>query len=316
MEFRALGNTSLRVSEIGFGAMTISGFFGATDDRESVRALHRALDLGLNFIDTADTYGAGRSELLIGEVLKARRSDAIVATKGGSLHHISPGHPNFDPDYISGAIEASLKRLQIDQIDLYQLHSPRPEIIRNAALFERLEKHKREGKIRHYGVSVATTADAKLVLEETQAEVIQLVYNILHQDPATTVFPLARQKGVGIIVRVPLERGILAGRFDKAAKFGTDDWRRTIFSDSELTKFNAAVDQLRFLVRDDVPTLAQAALRFCLSSLAVSTVIAGVRTVPQAEDNISASGKRLPAEDITKLEALFRDEFRMLPHLR
>jgi aryl-alcohol dehydrogenase-like predicted oxidoreductase len=316
MKYRTLGGTGLRVSEIGFGAMTISGFFGETDDRESLRALHKALDLGLNFIDTADTYGGGRSEALIGQVLKERRGDVIVATKGGSRHHIEPGKPNFDPDYISAAIDASLMRLGIEQIDLYQLHSPAPAIIRDGALFARLERHKHEGKIRHYGVSAATTADALIVVRETQAETVQLVYNIIHQDPAEELLPLASEKGVGVIVRVPLERGILAGRFLDAAKFGKDDWRKQRFTDQDLAQLNAAIAKLGFLVRDDVPSLAQAALRFCLSNPAVSTVIAGVRTVAQAEDNASASGKYLNPHDLHRIAELYTNEFKRLPHLR
>ena len=147
MQYRTLGRTGLRVSDVGFGAMTIGGeIFGATDDQESLRALHRALDMGMNFIDTADAYGRGHSEELLAQVLKTRRKEAILATKGGNQFIVRQGLRNFDPDYITSALEASLKRLQIDTIDLYQLHNPSQEVMRHGEIFERLDRFKREGE--------------------------------------------------------------------------------------------------------------------------------------------------------------------------
>ena len=166
MEYRTLGRTGLRVSEIGFGAMTIGGeVFGPTDDQESLRALHRALDLGLNFIDTADAYGRGASERLIAPVLKERRHDVVLATKGGNEFTVRQGQRNFDPDYITSALEQSLGRLQIDTIDLYQLHNPPPEVMLRGEIFERLDLFKREGKIRFYGVSLERTEDGVTAIE-------------------------------------------------------------------------------------------------------------------------------------------------------
>src|SRR5229473_1289823 len=253
MASRTLGRTGLRVSDIGFGAMTIGGeVFGATDDGESLRAVNRFLDLGMNFIDTADAYGRGHSEELLAEVM------------------------------------------------------------RRGEIFERLERLKREGKIRSYGVSVATTADAIVAVETGKPDTIQVVYNILHQDPEERLFPLAQKENVGIIVRVPLERGILSGRFRNTAGFAERDFRRGVFSEAELAQVNAAIDKLQFLVKEEVPNLAQAALRYVLSHPAVSTVIAGVRTVNQVEDNVAVSGKRLPAEDVAKLHELYQSDFRSL----
>ena len=155
MQYRTLGRTGLRISEVGFGAMTIGGeIFGATDDQESLRALHRAIDLGLNFIDTADAYGRGHSEELLAQVLKTRRNEVVLATKGGNQFTARQGLRNFDPDYITSALEQSLKRLQIETIDLYQLHNPSPEVMRRGDIFDRLDRFKREGKIRFYGVSL------------------------------------------------------------------------------------------------------------------------------------------------------------------
>ena len=138
MHYRTLGRTGLHVSDVGFGAMTIGGeIFGATDDHESLRALHRAVDLGMNFIDTADAYGRGHSEELLGHLLRTRRKEVVLATKGGNQFTVRQGLRNFDPDYITSALEASLKRLEIETIDLYQLHNPSPEVMRRGDIFER-----------------------------------------------------------------------------------------------------------------------------------------------------------------------------------
>ena len=314
MQYRTLGRTGLRVSEVGFGAMTIGGeVFGATDDQESLRALHRALDLGMNFIDTADAYGRGHSEELLAQVLKTRRHEVILATKGGNQFTVRQGLRNFDPDYITSALEASLKRLQIKTIDLYQLHNPSQEVMRSGEIFERLDRCKREGKIRFYGVSLEKTEDGIVAIETGKPDTLQVVYNILHQDPEEQLFPLAQKENIGILARVPLERGVLSGRFKTAAEFAQKDWRRGVFSDEGLAQTQAAVEKLEFLVKGDVPNLAQAALRFILSNFVVSTVIPGIRTVKQVEDNVAVSGKTLPGDDLVRLWQLSRSDFRHLP---
>jgi aryl-alcohol dehydrogenase-like predicted oxidoreductase len=303
----------LRVSDIGFGAMTIGGeIFGATDDSESLRALNRALDLGMNFIDTADAYGRGHSEELIAQLLRTRRQEVVLATKGGNQFTVRQGLRNFDPDYITSALQQSLKRLQIETVDLYQLHNPSSEVMRRGEIFDRLERLKREGKIRFYGVSIEKTDDGIVAVETGKPDTLQLVYNILHQDPEEQLFPLAQRENIGIIARVPLERGALSGRFESAAGFADGDWRRGVFPDDQLAQVNAAVAKLQFLVKGDVPNLADAALRFILSQPAVSAIIPGIRTVRQVEDNVAASGKRLPPEDLTRLRQLYQSDFRTL----
>jgi aryl-alcohol dehydrogenase-like predicted oxidoreductase len=314
MQYRTLGRTGLRVSDVGFGAMTIGGeIFGATDDQESLRALHRALDLGMNFIDTADAYGRGHSEELIAQVLKTRRREVILATKGGNQFTVRQGLRNFDPDYITSALEQSLKRLQIDTIDLYQLHNPSPEVMRRGEIFDRLDRLKREGKIRFYGISLEKTADGMVAVETSKPDTLQVVYNLLHQDPEEQLFLLAQQANLGIIARVPLERGVLSGRFKSAAEFAQMDWRRGVFPEEGLAQVQAAVEKLGFLVTGEVPNLAQAALRFVLSHPAVSTVIPGIRTVRQVEDNVAISGKTLSADDVAQVRELYRSEFRHIP---
>lgn len=314
MQYRTLGRTGLQVSDVGFGAMTIGGeIFGATDDQESLRTLHRALDLGMNFIDTADAYGRGHSEELLAQVLKTRRKEVVLATKGGNQFTVRQGLRNFDPDYITSALEASLKRLQIDTIDLYQLHNPSPEVMRHGEIFDRLERFKREGKIRFYGVSLEKTEDGIVAIETGKPDTLQVVYNILHQDPEERLFPLAQKENIGIIARVPLERGVLSGRFKRTSEFAQQDWRKGVFPEEGLAQTQAAVEKLHFLVTGDVPNLAQAALRFILSNPVVSSVIPGIRTVKQVEENLIVSGKSLPAEDLTRLRELYRSDFCHLP---
>jgi aryl-alcohol dehydrogenase-like predicted oxidoreductase len=314
MHYRTLGRTGLRVSDVGFGAMTIGGeIFGATDDQESLRALHHALDLGLNFIDTADAYGRGHSEELLAQVLKTRRKEVILATKGGNQFTVRQGLRNFDPDYITSALEASLKRLQSETIDLYQLHNPSPEVMRRGAIFERLDRCKKEGKIRFYGVSLEKTADGIVAIETGKPDTLQVVYNILHQDPEERLFPLAQKENIGMIARVPLERGVLSGRFKSTAEFASKDWRRGVFPEEALAQVQAAIEQLEFLVKGEVGSLTQAALRFILSQPAVATVIPGIRTVQQVEDNVAVSGKALSADDVERLRDLYASEFRHLP---
>ncbi len=313
MEYRTLGRTGLRVSDVGFGAMTIGGeAFGATDDGESLGALHHALDVGMNFIDTADAYGRGHSEELIAQVLRTRRKEAVLATKGGNQFTVRQGVRNFDPGYIAGALEQSLKRLQVDAIDLYQLHNPSAEVMRRGGIFELLDRLKREGKIRYYGVSLENAADGLVAIQTGKPDTLQVVYNILHQDPEDELFPLARKENVGIIARVPLERGLLAGRFTGPQAFGRGDFRARMFSGEALAPLNTAIGKLGFLVKGDVPNLAQAAMRFVLSHPAVSSVIPGIRTVQQVDDNAAASGKVLPGEDLARLRQLYQSDFRSI----
>lgn len=313
MEYRTLGRTGLRVSDVGFGAMTIGGeVFGATDDNESLKALHHALDVGMNFIDTADAYGRGHSEELIAQVLKTRRNEVVLATKGGNQYMVRQGLRNFDPDYISGALERSLQRLQVDTIDLYQLHNPSAEVMRRGEIFELMDRCKREGKIRYYGVSLETVADGLVALQTGKPDTLQVVYNILHQDPEAELLPLAQQHGVAIIARVPLERGVLSGRFTNSNDFARDDFRARMFSEKTLPQLNSALEKLRFVVKGDVLNLAQAALRFVLSHPAVSSVVPGIRTPVQVDANAAASGKCLPAEDLARLRELYQSEFRSI----
>jgi aryl-alcohol dehydrogenase-like predicted oxidoreductase len=312
MKYRTLGKTGLRVSVIGLGTMVHAGHFGPMKDAESLAAIETALDLGVNFIDTSDAYGAGYSETLLGNALKGKRDKVILATKGGNVM-VGPdrGKRIFEPDYISRVMEESLKRLQTDYIDLYQLHNPTVDVIEKGAVWEVLERAKQAGKIRHYGVSINTMEEGLAAVKDGRSETIQIEYSLLAQEPAEKVFPLAQQAGVGIIARIPLKRGILTGKLTQAdeARFQGDDVRARSFKGEGFAKDLAKADKLRFLVHGEVKSLGQAALAFCIAHPAVSVVIPGARNAEQMRENAAGADVEIPATDLEKVAALWRSDF-------
>lgn len=311
MQYRTLGRTGLEVSEVGLGTMVHAGHFGPMQDEESIAAIETALELGLNFIDTSSSYGMGYSEELLGRVLEGRWQNLILATKGGTKKLGMPPERDFSPAFLSGSLEGSLRRLRTDVIDLYQLHNPTVDVIRKGEALELLERKKEEGKIRFFGVSVNTEEEALAALEDGRSDTIQIEYNILLQWPEEKVFPLALEKNVGIIARVPLRRGLLSGKFKADVSFPEGDVRARLFPGESLAEEISKVEKLGFLVKGQVSSLAQAALKFCLSHPAVSTVIPGMRNPQQARDNIAASGEPLPAEDLARLRELYRKDFKI-----
>jgi len=312
MNYRTLGRTGLRVSEIGLGTMVHAGHFGPMNDADSLSAIAAALDLGVNFIDTSNAYGDGYSETLLGKALKGKRDRVVLATKGGNIM-TGPqrGTTNFSPDYIAQVMDESLKRLQTEYVDLYQLHNPKVPEIQDDALYALLERRRAQGKVRFLGVSVNTVEEGIAAVKGGRYDVIQTEYNILVQDPAQMVFPLAQEAGVGIVARVPLRRGLLAGKIapKDRERFTGGDVRARLFAGDGLDKELARVDRVRFVVRPPVASLAQAAIAFCLAHPAVSTVIPGARNADQMRDNASASGVRLPEADVAKLQELWRASF-------
>ncbi len=185
--------------------------------------------------------------------------------------------------------------------------------MRRGEIFDLMDRFKREGRIRFYGVSLENVADGLVALQTGKPDTLQVVYNILHQDPERELFPLAQKQNVGIIARVPLERGLLSGRFMKPTDFAGDDFRARMFSEKSLPPLNSALEQLRFLIKGDVPSLAQAALRFVLSHPAVSSVIPGIRTEKQVDDALAVSGKQLPPDDLKRLRQLYQSDFQSIP---
>jgi aryl-alcohol dehydrogenase-like predicted oxidoreductase len=312
MKYRTLGKTGLRVSTVGLGTMVHAGHFGPMKDSESLGAIETALDLGVNFIDTSDAYGAGYSETLLGNALKGKRDKVILATKGGNVM-VGPnkGKRIFEPDYISGVLDESLKRLQTDYIDLYQLHNPTVDVIEKGAVWEVLERAKQAGKIRHYGVSINTMEEGVAAVKDGRAETIQVEYNLLAQEPAETIFPLAEQANVGIIARVPLKRGILTGKLTAAdeSRFQGEDVRARSFKGEAFAKELAKAAQLGFLVHGPVKTMVQAAVAFCVAHPAVSAVIPGARNAQQMRENAAGAEVEIPTDDLKKVAELWRSGF-------
>jgi aryl-alcohol dehydrogenase-like predicted oxidoreductase len=302
MEKRILGRTGLKLSVVGFGAIPIGGFFGPVDDAESIRALHAAVDGGMNFIDTSDAYGLEyRAEIVIGKFLKERsdRKDILICTKGGN--NMVTGKRNFSPDYIRGCLEGSLKRLGLEAVDLYLLHNPNVDDMKNELSFELLDKYKAEGKIKHWGVSVNTLPECELAVSIGRPVAMQMEYNILEQEPEQ-VFAKAKAAGVGVISRVPLKRGFLSGRFDETYQFSAEDRRSRILSPENMRKYQARLDKLREVAKELGRSPAEVAIRFCVSNPNVSTVLPGIRTPQQAKED-AAAWETLPPEALKKLKS-------------
>jgi len=312
MEYRTLGRTGFRVSVIGLGTMVHAGHFGPMRDEESVSAIEAALELGVNFIDTSGAYGAGYSETLLGKALRGRRDKVILATKGGNvMTGPDRGKRNFSPDYIGRVMEESLKRLDTDCIDLYQLHNPTIDVIRSDGIWELLGRRKKEGKIRYYGVSINKIEEGVAAVEGGRYDTVQIEYNLLDQEAANAVFPLAQKANVGIIARVPLRRGLLTGKFTPAdqQRFQGEDVRARNFAGDVFKRELEKVELLRFLAKPG-RSLAQAAIAFCVSHPAVSIVIPGARDARQMRENAAAVDLKLAPEELSRVADLWRNGFR------
>jgi len=313
MHYRTLGRTGLRVSEVGFGAWAIGGpsrlgevevGWGEVDDAVSLRAIEAAFEAGITFFDTSDAYGEGRSETLLGKALRAKRDRVVIATKGGNRTVEGRWVKEFSRAWLTQALDASLSRLRMDYVDLYQLHSPRATADYRDEAFEALDSLKAQGKIRSYGVSVGPAAHGPWVIRNTRADTIQVVYNLLEREPEQELLSLAQAQGVGIIARVPLASGFLTGKFTAGVTFPTNDHRATTYTPEKIREMVERVGRLGFLTEGRAKTLAQAALQYCLAHPAVSTVIPGAKTPEQARANAAASdGVLLTAEEVARARA-------------
>jgi aryl-alcohol dehydrogenase-like predicted oxidoreductase len=312
MRYRTLGKTGLRVSVVGLGTMVHAGHFGPMRDEESLGAIDAALDLGVNFIDTSDAYGAGYSETLLGQALKGRRDKVVIATKGGNvMTGPDRGKRNFAPEYIDNVLHESLKRLQTDYIDLYQLHNPTVDVIEKGDVWEVLERRRKEGKIRHYGVSINTMEEGVAAVRQGRSATIQVEYNLLVQEPAEAFFAPAQAANIGIIARVPLKRGILTGKLTAAdeTRFQGEDVRARSFKGEAFRKELAKAEQLRFLVHGPVQSMVQAAIAFCIAHPAVTLTIPGARNTAQMRENAAGADVDLPREDLKKVAELWKSGF-------
>ena len=310
MKYRALGKTGLEVSEIGFGAWAIGGSWGPQDDADSLAALNRALDLGLTFIDTAAGYGEGRSERLIGQVLKQRKEKVWVATKTPPTPGYWPPSPychveeRYPEKYLRENVEQRLKNLGVDVIDILQLHTWTRAWNRNPKPFEVLRKLQGEGKIRFIGVSTPEPDQDCVddLMRGGWVDTVQLIYNIFEQDVAAELLPLAQECNVGIIVRVVFDEGALTGKYTVDTKFAEGDFRNRYFEGDRLARAVSRANKIKEDFAYTGLSLPELALKFALAHPAVSTVIPGIRNVKQAEANIGASNSQpLPDDVVVKL---------------
>ena len=297
MRTRTFGRTGVSVSEIGFGAWAIGGSWGEQKEEDSTAALHRALDLGCNFIDTAAGYGNGRSERIIGKVLKERKERVFVATKTPPSPGPWPPTPycrveeRYSESYLRANVEERLRELGTERIDLLQLHTWTRAWNRDPRPFETLRKLQAEGKIRFIGLSTPEH-DQNSVIDLMRGgwlDAVQVIYNVFEQEPAAELLPVARETNVGVIVRVVFDEGVLAGRYTKDTRFGEGDFRRSYFAGDRLERAVARVEKVRGEIEGSGLTLPQAAIQFALAHPAVSTVIPGIRSVAQAEANCAVS---------------------------
>ena len=305
MQYKKLGNRGPEVSTMGFGAWAIGGMnWGATDDKVSKNALHEAIDQGVTFIDTADVYGFGHSEKLIAEVIKERgKKNIIIATKAGNDFYFANKNSDegygaiqqtYTKDYLIYAAEQSLKRLNVEALDILQLHSPDLEKLERDEPWEALQQLKQDGKILHAGFSIQSfkeTEQAHLLDRHHELiDGIQVRYNLLEREAEKVLFPKALKYGIGVIVRIPILFGFLTGKFDTNSTFGEDDHRRMNLSAEKLSTYLKELEKLKPLY-EKYPdqSMAQVSLRFCISHPACTLAIPGAKTSKQVIDNCRAS---------------------------
>src|SRR5579875_304795 len=298
MKYRELGRTGWKVSEISFGAWASGSMWGKVDDSESMAALHKALDLGINFFDTADIYGNGRSERLLGRLRKERKDPFYIATKAGQ--RLNPHVPEgYNRENLARFVEDSLRNLQTDCLDIVQLHCPPTQVYYRPEVFQVLDDLVKAGKIRYYGVSVQKVEEGLKALEYPGIQSVQIIFNMFRQRPAELFFPEAKRRRVGILARVPLASGLLTGRMTRETTFPKDDHRNSnregelfdkgeTFSGVDYELGLEIVDELRKLAPAG-STMAEFALRWILMFDAVTCAIPGGKRPSQVEDNARAS---------------------------
>lgn len=291
MNRRTLGRTGLSVGEIGFRGWAIGGnafgnSYGTTDDTESLRATRRAFELGCNFFDTADVYGHGHSEELLGAALHDVRDQVIIATKVGGNFYNRDMRMDFSPAYLRFAVERSLERLRTDRIDLLQLHNPPLSLISASATYEPLEAMKREGLIRFYGISVHPPEEGIAAVNATMPDTVQIVYNLARREAEDTFLPTAHAAQVGVIAREPLANGFLAGRYHAESTWERGDIRSRM-PRPYVTQLTALGQRVRELAETSGRTAAQLALKFVLDRGEVASAIVGMKTVRQVEENLN-----------------------------
>ena len=310
MNLRPFGNTGMQVSEVGLGAWQLANpDWGIDDKNEALEIVHKSLEAGCNFFDTAPGYGRGRSEELLGEGLKSVRRDVILCTKFS--HYGEDGRRDFEAKHVRPVLEGSFRRLQTDYVDILLLHNPPREQMDgnvSAELYGELEKLKAEGKIREYCLSLDWRVELETVLDTTQSKAAEVFFNVLYQE-VLPAFPKAQAQGMGLIVKVPLDSGWLSGRYRGNHKF---DDIRSRWSSDVLARRSDLVEKFAALVPQGT-SLAHAALQFVLAQPEVSTVIPGAKTVDQALDNFAAVDQQLSPEIIQAMRNLWTREIEADP---
>jgi aryl-alcohol dehydrogenase-like predicted oxidoreductase len=298
MEYRPLGRTGFKVSTVSFGAWAVGGTWGPVDDAESLATLHRAVDLGVNFFDTADVYGDGRSERLLAELRRSRTEPIYIATKAGRRlpAQVAAG---YNRENLTAFVERSLANLKTEALDLLQLHCPPTDVYYKPEVFGVLDDLIRAGKVRYYGVSVERVEEGLKAIEFPGVQSVQIIYNAFRQRPAELFLPEAARRGVGVLARLPLSSGMLTGRMTRDSTFAPDDHRAfnrkgeafdrgETFSGIDFETGLAAVEELRPLVPAGA-SIATFALRWILMNSAVTCVIPGAKRPQQVEENLRAA---------------------------
>ena len=325
MKYRELGKTGYIVSEVSFGAWAIGGTWGAVSDDVSMAALHKAVDCGINFFDTADVYGDGHSERLVARLKRERPGEnIIIATKSGRRLP-SQSVAGYSRDNLTSFIDRSLKNLDTDCIDLLQLHCPPQDSYYHPELFGSMDDLVKAGKLRHYGVSVERVEEALKAIEYPNVCSVQLIFNIFRQRPADLFFGLAQKRDVGVIARVPLSSGMLTGKMTSKSTFSEDDHRNfnrhgeafdvgETFSGVDFETGLATVEEIRELVPEGV-SMAQFALKWILMNDAVTCTIPGAKTPDQVEDNAQAAElAAITNETMATIKRLYDGRIKPLVH--
>jgi len=324
MKYRKLGRTGWKVSVISFGAWAIGGTWGMVKDKDSLEALNTALDLGVNFFDTADVYGDGRSEKLLAKLRKERKEKFYIATKAGRRlnPHIAQ---SYNKKNITKFVERSLKNLNTDAIDLLQLHCPPTEVYYMPEVFGVLDDLINVGKLKYYGISVEKVEEALKAIEYPNVQSVQIIFNMFRQRPAELFFEQAKKNKVGIIARVPLSSGMLTGKFSKNSKFEKDDHRKfnrygeafdkgETFSGIDYNLSLKAVEQLKSICPETM-TLSQFALKWILMHNAITCTIPGAKNENQVEENVKSSElSSLPTKILGKINSIYNQNIKDYVH--
>jgi aryl-alcohol dehydrogenase-like predicted oxidoreductase len=324
LKYRELGKTGWKISTISFGSWAIGGSWGNIDDKDSLESLHKALDLGVNFFDTADVYGDGRSEQLLAKLKTERKENFYIATKAGRQlnPHISEG---YNKENITSFVERSLKNLNTDSIDLLQLHCPPTEVYYRPEVFGVLDDLVKDGKLKFYGVSVEKVEEALKAIEYPNVQSVQIIFNILRQRPKDLFFSEAAKKKVGILARVPLSSGMLTGKLTKNYKFDNDDHRYfnrngesfdkgETFSGIDYERSLEVVEKLKKLLPKGM-ALSQLALRWIMMFDEVTCTIPGAKRTRQVEENVTAADlPDLPPEVMDEINKIYNNDVKELVH--